>query len=85
MGTASGSGMAGGRGRLRPLAGRRCCARRAGTVLRTSRPATAVEAEFTSVMWGSGACGPSAREDATLPNGALGEVYSSVTWVGALT
>lgn len=30
-----------------------------------------------SVMWGSGAGGPSAREDATLPNGALGEVYSS--------
>ncbi len=56
-----------------------------GTVLRTSRPATAVEAEFMSVMWGSGAGGPSAREDATLPNGALGEVYSSVTWVGALT
>jgi hypothetical protein len=60
--------------------------RRDGTVLRASRPATAVEGQFAAIMWGSGAGGAGAREDASLPNGARGEVYSTVSTIsGGLT
>ncbi len=54
-----------------------------GTVLRASRPAVAVEGELYSIMWGSGAGGPGARADASLPNGGGGEVYATVASVGA--
>ena len=65
-----------------------------GTVLRTSRTHTALDAEFNSIMFGAwrgskAASSPtplrSAKPDASLPNGDLGEVSSSVTLVGSNT
>lgn len=78
-----------------------------GLVLRTSRPQTALDAEFNGMLfgaWRGAGHAPAARNaadataaaasarapsvgkpDSSLPNGALGEVYSSVTVVGNLT
>ena len=68
-----------------------------GTVLRTSRTHTAIEAEFNSIMhgaWrGSAAVSTStpppllrsAKPDSSLPNGDFGEVSSSVTLIGLST
>jgi hypothetical protein len=64
-----------------------------GIVLRTSRTQTAVDAEFYAIMFGAwaGTKGTirseagGAKSDSSLPNGALGEIYSSVTLVSGLT
>lgn len=66
-----------------------------GTVLRTSRTHTAIEAEFNAIMhgaWrGSAAVSASttflrsAKPDSSLPNGDNGEISSSVTLVGSRT